>query len=219
MAKILIVDDSIVTRKNLEYILHEAGHEIVGVAIDGMQAIRLYSELKPDVVTMDISMPKLNGIDALSRIIELDPQAMVIMISALNQKQMLFEALQRGAKHYIIKPVEVKNVINILNKVLYEEQITSEEKLTVEKTIQEQRPAFEVQNVNQRFMVYLNEDFKKKDLKILDLAMQGLMYVKPLKLLVSFEKVEVLEEEIVQYFELLKRRIEQIDGELEYQTN
>ena len=89
MARILIVDDSTVMRKNLYTIFTENGHEVVGEAIDGKQAIVLYSELKPDLVTMDITMPKMSGVEAVNFIVNKDQNAKIIMVSALNQKQMV----------------------------------------------------------------------------------------------------------------------------------
>lgn len=118
MARILIVDDSSVMRKNLYTILTQDGHEIVGEAADGNQADIMYAQLKPDLVTMDISMPKMNGVDAVAEIIKKDSNAKIIMISALNQKQMVFEALKNGAKHYVIKPIDPGNLTAIVNEIL-----------------------------------------------------------------------------------------------------
>lgn len=118
MAKILIVDDSIIMRKNLEFILKNSNHEIVGQATNGKQAVELYKESKPDLVTMDISMPFMSGTDAVSEIISIDSSAKIIMISAINQKQLVFEAIKKGAKHYIVKPIDAENVIKTIDSVL-----------------------------------------------------------------------------------------------------
>lgn len=118
MARILIVDDSTVMRKNLYTILTKNGHEIVGEAADGNQAELLYTQLKPDLVTMDISMPKVNGVEAVAAIIKKDSSANIIMVSALNQKQMVFEALKNGAKHYVIKPIDPNKLAAIVNEIL-----------------------------------------------------------------------------------------------------
>lgn len=118
MAKILIVDDSIIMRKNLEFILKNSNHQIVGQATNGKQAVELYKECKPDLVTMDISMPFMSGTDAVSEIILIDPSAKIIMISAINQKQLVFEAIKKGAKHYIVKPIDAENVIKTIDSVL-----------------------------------------------------------------------------------------------------
>ena len=118
MAKILIVDDSIIMRKNLEFILKNSNHQIVGQATNGKQAVELYKECKPDLVTMDISMPFMSGTDAVSEIILIEPSAKIIMISAINQKQLVFEAIKKGAKHYIVKPIDAENVIKTIDSVL-----------------------------------------------------------------------------------------------------
>lgn len=118
MARILIVDDSSVMRKNLYTILTQDGHEIVGEAADGNQAEIMYAQLKPDLVTMDISMPKMNGVEAVAAIIKQDSNAKIIMISALNQKQMVFEALKNGAKHYVIKPIDPDKLTAIVDEIL-----------------------------------------------------------------------------------------------------
>ena len=118
MAKILIVDDSTVMRKNLKSILIKGGHQILGEAADGKQALLLYSELKPELVTMDITMPNMSGVEAVAHIIDKDKDAKIIMISALNQKQMVFEALKNGAKHYIIKPIDPSTLLGVINEVL-----------------------------------------------------------------------------------------------------
>ena len=118
MAKILIVDDSIIMRKNLEFILKNSNHQIVGQATNGKQAVELYKECKPDLVTMDISMPFMSGTDAVSEIILIDPSAKIIMISAIIQKQLVFEAIKKGAKHYIVKPIDAENVIKTIDSVL-----------------------------------------------------------------------------------------------------
>lgn len=118
MARILIVDDSSVMRKNLYTILTQDGHEIVGEAADGNQADIMYAQLKPDLVTMDISMPKMNGVDAVAEIIKKDNNAKILMISALNQKQMVFEALKNGAKHYVIKPIDPDKLTAIVDEIL-----------------------------------------------------------------------------------------------------
>ncbi|MBC7959605.1 MAG: response regulator, partial [Vallitaleaceae bacterium] len=93
MAKILIVDDSIVMRKNLAAILRQGGHSIIGEASNGRQAVSQYFDLEPDIVTMDIPMPILSGVEAVRQIIKIDADAKIIMISAVNQKKMVFSAI------------------------------------------------------------------------------------------------------------------------------
>lgn len=118
MARILIVDDSMISRVGLKEILINAGHEIVEEAINGEEACRIYNESNPDIVTMDITMPVMNGMESLKRIIQNHPNAKVIMITALSQTSKVLEALNLGALHYITKPYEAKKIISIIDEVL-----------------------------------------------------------------------------------------------------
>lgn len=118
MSNILVVDDSAIMRRNLVTIFTQAGHTVVAEAINGGQAHLFYRTHLPDLVTMDITMPGVNGIEAVKSIIRDYPDAKIIMVSALDQKNMVFEALEVGAKHYIIKPITPETVISVVNKVL-----------------------------------------------------------------------------------------------------
>ena len=118
MARILVVDDSLLARNNLKNILQNGKHEVVGEAIDGKQAVDQYQSLKPDIVTMDITMPNVNGIDSLKEIIASDPKARVVMITALGQGGKILEALNSGARHYIAKPFESDKVLEAIREVM-----------------------------------------------------------------------------------------------------
>lgn len=118
MARILVVDDSPVMRRNIIIILKNDGHEIVAEASNGMQALNEYELHMPDLVTMDITMPLLDGIEAVKRIIKKFPEAKIVMISALGHKDRVFEAIKSGAKHYIIKPFAKEKVTEVINIVL-----------------------------------------------------------------------------------------------------
>ena len=118
MAKILIVDDSKIVRRNLKTILSKEGHEIIAEAENGMQAYHEYEKYKPDLVTMDITMPLLDGVRAVKKIMTSHPEARIIMVSAIDQKNMVIAAIQNGAKHYILKPFDPDKVIAAVNAVL-----------------------------------------------------------------------------------------------------
>lgn len=118
MARVLVVDDAAFMRMMLKDILTKAGHEVVGEAANGVEAVEKYKELKPDVVTMDITMPEMNGIDAIKEIKKLDPNATVIVCSAMGQQAMVIEAIQAGAKDFIVKPFQAARVIEAVQKVL-----------------------------------------------------------------------------------------------------
>lgn len=116
--RILIVDDAAFMRMMIKDILSKNGFEVVGEAADGMQAIEKYNELKPDLVTMDITMPEMDGIAALKSIKEKDPTAVVIMCSAMGQQAMVIDAIQAGAKDFIVKPFQADRVIEAIQKAI-----------------------------------------------------------------------------------------------------
>jgi two-component system chemotaxis response regulator CheY len=118
MGKILIVDDTLFMRTLLKNILFSGGHKIVGEAGDGEEGVTKYKELKPDLVTMDIVMPKLNGIEALKAINEFEPAAKIVMCTAVGQEQMVKLAIKTGAKGYIIKPFQAPKVLEEVKNVL-----------------------------------------------------------------------------------------------------
>lgn len=118
MARIMIVDDSMMMRTTLRRILEKAGHEVVSEAINGQQAIDDYPKYQPDLVTMDITMPGLSGIEAMKCILEFDPAANIIVASALGQKHIVFEALENGAKNYVLKPITEEKLLPVLKLVL-----------------------------------------------------------------------------------------------------
>jgi|SRR5690554_2357744 len=118
--RIMLVDDAQVIRLMLTKIFKDAGYEIAGEASNGAEAIRLYQELQPDLVTMDITMPEVSGIDAVKGIIKSDPNAKIVMCSAMGQKSMVLEAIEAGAKNFIIKPFDPEKVIEVAKAVLGE---------------------------------------------------------------------------------------------------
>ena len=118
MAKVLIVDDAAFMRMMIKDILTKGGHEVVGEAANGLEAIERYKELKPEVVTMDITMPEMNGIDAIKEIRKIDPNATIIVCSAMGQQAMVIEAIQAGAKDFIVKPFQAGRVIEAVQKAL-----------------------------------------------------------------------------------------------------
>jgi two-component system chemotaxis response regulator CheY len=118
MANILIVDDAAFMRLMVKDILIKGGHQVVGEAANGLEAIKQYGELKPDLVTMDITMPEMEGIEALRRIRQEDPKAKVIMCSAMGQQGMVVQAIQAGAKDFVVKPFQAERVLEAISKAL-----------------------------------------------------------------------------------------------------
>lgn len=118
MARILIVDDSRTTRRILRQILEDKGHEVVGEAANGEEGVAKYKELKPDLTTMDITMPGLDGVEALRKIKEHDPDAKVIMVSAAGQKHKVLDAMKAGAAEFLTKPFEEEEIMERIESVL-----------------------------------------------------------------------------------------------------
>ncbi|MDF2962675.1 MAG: response regulator [Paenibacillus sp.] len=116
--RILIVDDAAFMRMMIRDILSKNGYEVCGEANDGAQAIEKFKELRPDLITMDITMPEMDGIAALKEIKKLDPNAKVIMCSAMGQQAMVIDAIQAGAKDFIVKPFQADRVIEAIKKTL-----------------------------------------------------------------------------------------------------
>lgn len=116
MAKILIIDDSRTSRKILRRILEDDGHMIVGEAVNGEDGYLKYQELHPELVTLDITMPKMNGLEALRLIKKYDENAQVIMITAAGSKEKMIQAIKSGAADFISKPYEPGDVIRVIKK-------------------------------------------------------------------------------------------------------
>ena len=115
---ILIVDDLAFIKMILKDIVEKAGFRVTGEASNGEEAVSLYEEQRPDIVLMDITMPKMDGITALREIIKIDNNARVIMCSALGQQKLIIQAIQIGAKDFIVKPFKPERVIKSIKKVL-----------------------------------------------------------------------------------------------------
>lgn len=118
MAKILIVDDSRTTRKILRKILEDNGYTVVGEAANGEEGVAQFQKLNPDLTTMDITMPVLDGIEAMRQIKDSEPNAKVIMISAAGQKHKVMEAMKAGATEFLTKPLEEEEVLERIKNVL-----------------------------------------------------------------------------------------------------
>jgi two-component system chemotaxis response regulator CheY len=116
--KVLIVDDAAFMRMMLRDILAKNGFEVVGEADNGKVAVQMYNDLKPDVVTMDITMPEMDGIAAVKEIKAADPGAKVVMVSAMGQQAMVIEAIRSGAADFIVKPFQPDRVLEALGKAL-----------------------------------------------------------------------------------------------------
>ncbi len=116
--KILIADDLSFMRMIQREILSERGYTVVGEASDGIQAVERYRALRPDLVVLDITMPNMNGLEAMRKIFEIDPKARVIMCSALGQQNLIVEAIKAGVRDFIVKPFKPERILSAIEKAL-----------------------------------------------------------------------------------------------------
>lgn len=212
MATVLIVDDSSMARRNLRNILINEGHTILAEATNGVQAFVEYEKHRPDLVTMDISMPILNGIDGTKKILFTYPDAKIIMVSALNQKLMILAALQNGAKHYIIKPFSYEKVIEVVNEVLNISGAlpqNSDNLSTSPKQLKNNLPPLSMQPSSTEAIVRpffieskegisvvnISKSMCNKHLPALKLGIQRLTSTKPIKVAFNFGDMGVIEED------------------------
>lgn len=117
MPRIMIVDDANFMRASIRRMLEETGYDIVAEAADGVEAVRLYNIHKPDITTMDITMPNMTGLEALIAIRSLDAKAKIVMVSAMGQEGLIHEAITNGASSFIVKPFKQNNLLDILNSI------------------------------------------------------------------------------------------------------
>jgi two-component system chemotaxis response regulator CheY len=118
MARVLIVDDAAFMRMMIKDILEKNGYEIVGEANNGIKAVEIFKKENPDVITMDITMPDMDGIEAVKAIRQIDPNAKVIMCSAMGQQTMVMDAIRAGARDFIVKPFQADRVLEAIKKVV-----------------------------------------------------------------------------------------------------
>jgi two-component system chemotaxis response regulator CheY len=118
MARVLVVDDAAFMRKMVSDVLTRGGHEVVGEGATGTEAVARYQELKPELTTLDITMPEKDGLEALREIVAIDPSARIIMCSALGQESKVLEAVRSGAKDFVVKPFQADRILDAAAKAL-----------------------------------------------------------------------------------------------------
>jgi len=117
MTRVLIVDDAAFMRMMIKDILEKNGYDVVAEANNGIKAVEMYKREKPDIVTMDITMPDMDGIEAVKAIREFDPSAKIIMCSAMGQQSMVMDAIRAGAKDFVVKPFQPDRVLEAMSKI------------------------------------------------------------------------------------------------------
>jgi two-component system, chemotaxis family, chemotaxis protein CheY len=120
MLKVLVVDDSLIIRKKISKIVENLGHELVFAAINGQEAIDAYKKYKPDLVTMDITMPDMDGITAVQHIVKEDENAKIIMVTSHGQEDMVIKSIKSGAVSYILKPISEEKLAQVIGEVFIE---------------------------------------------------------------------------------------------------
>jgi len=118
MARVLVVDDAAFMRKMVGDALTKGGHEVVGEGANGLEAVARYQELQPELTTLDITMPEKDGLAALKEIVAIDPDARIIMCSALGQESKVLEAVKSGAKDFVVKPFQPERILDAAAKAL-----------------------------------------------------------------------------------------------------
>jgi YesN/AraC family two-component response regulator len=212
MAKIMIVDDSTVMRMNLRKILINAGHHIVAEAQNGKDACLYYEKLRPDLITMDISMPLMSGVEATRVIMERFPDANIIMISALTQKNMVYEALRNGARHYIIKPIDSDKVLRVVNEVLNEPTLASRKE---NESPSETNNGFVVENINGIFFFRFYKSLTIEKLDEVEIVLNGIRYVSPLVVRFDFGDMSSMEQNLLDRILIYAKEIINLGGDYE----
>ena len=121
---VLVVDDSLMIRKKMKSMIEEIGHSVI-IATDGIEAIKVYKEKRPDVVTMDLAMPLMSGLEALIYIMKIDPYAKVIISTANNFSDLVLKCMKEGASGYIVKPIKIEVLRDVINKAINDVEIES----------------------------------------------------------------------------------------------
>lgn len=218
MARIMIVDDSSIMRIKLRTLLMKAGHVVVSEVNNGISAYNEYPKCMPDLITMDVTMPEMNGVEAVKWITGKYPDAKVIMISALEHKSMVLAALESGALHYIVKPFRDEEVISRIEQVLSEskshqimERPLNSEAYFSNLTMDNQ---FFIENRNGVFLIKINPYIDSNELDLISTTIKGLLFVKPLKFIFDFDNSEYFNNYSFNKIKEIFSSITSVNGEL-----
>jgi len=232
LASILIVDDSLIMRRNLRTILERNGHVVVAEATNGEDAIRLFELHHPDLVTMDITMPIMNGIEAVKRITTKYTKAIIIVISAFDQRSMLFEAMENGAKQYIIKPITEAKLLQAVKSTLetaiandhnqvsnpFPDHLNHHMPIHIHPTnsSSERADTISVENHDGRFVIRLPDPLLPEHMNACRVALQGLIFIRPLLLTIDFQSLAMIQPWAIQAIQEIAESIRQAGGSLQF---
>lgn len=228
MAKILMIDDNAFMRQNLKKVLESLGHEIVGEADDGSKAVSSYEECNPDIVTLDIVMGYVNGLEALKNLKENYPNSKIIMVSSMGQKSNVLEAMKLGAEHFILKPIDKNKLEEVINFVLEKESnkinkglLTKKNK--IDKTSSDEKKNQALNDTSQPIFVSLKNNFLEIivnhtiDVEMIDLlnkTVKGFLIIKPLNIIFNIENTNFLNNNMETEFKRIINKITIIGGEV-----
>lgn len=209
MLNVLIVDDSNFMRKNLGLMFSSLGHNVVGEAGDGLEAFKAYEKHKPDLMTMDVTMPKMEGVDAVRNIIKSFPDAKIVMVSAQKDRDVVKEAIVAGAMHYLAKPVRTENLIKAIEKVF-------PDGLPVRKTKEDpfKDISFHMELKDDKFTATIHNNASGHPIRLFPDAIKGLGYVTPLNLTIDYHETENLPKEIREMVVSSVKRINEAGGKV-----
>jgi len=209
-------------RMKIKTMLTNAGHDVVGEASNGEQAIIEYTQKQPDIVTMDISMPVMDGVSALRMIMSKFPRARVIVISALEKKNMVLAALDSGARNYLLKPIDEVKLMKVIDNVLKDDKppkklwmngdTTEEEEAIAFDLETEIKTPFSIDNKSGTLVINIGKTLHAENFSALSNAVQGLLFIKPLSIIINFGKVEDLEEELLEGIKKMIASIKAVNG-------
>jgi len=214
---IIIADDSLLMRKNLKTILQEAGFRVVAEASNGKEAVQLYRDFKPDIMTMDITMPVMSGIDAVKQIVSEFPDAKIIMISALDQKRMVFKAIENGAKQYIVKPFKVSKVLESVYKVMEDVKRTDSSEEPVKNKDPEKDPvksSYTISNQEGVFVIKIAGCLDSKNFIQLEGTVEGLIFIPNLQVELNLKEC-LNPDEVTFILKPLEKKLKQAGAQVE----
>jgi len=193
VARIMVVEDTIFIRTKIRDSVIEGGHVVVGEAENGLQAVNIYSKLQPDIVTMDITMPLMGGIEALKQIIKINPKAKVIMLSAMGQQMIVLDCIKLGAKHFIVKPLCTSDLLRVIDEVL--ENVPIIPKVAAVAEIKTSITAFDTLKthiVTGTFIIEFLEPFNLKSIEDFSKVIEEILKIKPLNIVIDYKDIEFI---------------------------
>jgi len=222
MAKILIVDDSFVMRKNIKLMLEKVGHVVVAEVEDGANAYDAYVKYLPDLVTMDLEMPKVGGLEATERIIRQFPDAKIIVISGLSNKANITKAVRMGAYHFILKPISEEKVTSVVNVALtmkiditkrleLVEKINSNQNIPAdgnEGPLKGKEKSYRLDNINSTcVLIIIERNLNQEDMRAMATEIGVMLSAKRDKYLLEFAKGILMSEDALGWINQLTTRI------------